>query len=422
MSQNPGTIVSEVMVLRSFDPSSVAFLTDPYPVYEYLRQHDPFAEVEIAGVSISLVARYDDVRRVLKDPQAMQRPLHGDVPEILGDGPAARMFISSMSQADPPQHARQRRLSAAAFSPRAVAALQGRIDAIVAGAVNDLVRRERFDAVHDFALKIPMRVICEIMGIPEDDWPELIGWTPDALRVFMPEGSTSDELDRCHRASQFFFDYISAMIEDRRRSPRDDLTTRLVEANDEAENISHDEMCAMIRGLITAGFETTTNTIAAGFLAFAKFPDQLELLRSEPQVVESAVEELLRWEGPVQAQPRCMHTEIEFADGERFEAGRKFWLLLGSANRDRSQFDNPDVVRIDRNEGDHFSFGGGRHICLGAGLARSEIRSALRHIGRAFSAIELDGPIQRRDHFQFRGLAHLPVSVTWAPEPVGSGT
>jgi cytochrome P450 len=314
-----------------FDPHSKAFLADPYPVYDVLRRHDPFAAVEIGGREIHVVARHADVKQAFSNPRAMQRPLQGGTPPVLGDGPAARMFESSMSQADPPQHTRLRRLAAAAFSPRVVTGLQQRINEIVAGAFDDVRDRDEFDVVEDFALKIPMRVICEIMGIPEDEWPELLHWTPDVLRVFMPEGSSAAELDRCHDGCAFFFEYLGGMIANRRRTPHDDLTGRLVAANDESGDLSDDEMCGVLRGLITAGFETTTNTIAAAALGFATFPEQLALLSERPDLIDGAAEEFLRWEAPVQAQPRYMHADIEFSDGQRFEAGVQLWLLIGSA-------------------------------------------------------------------------------------------
>lgn len=394
-----------------FDPHSPEFLSDPYEVYARLRGDDPFAHIDVSGRAVRLVARYGDVKQVFSSSRAMQRPLHGGVPAVLGDGPAAVMFAASMSQADPPQHTRQRRLSAAAFSPRRVAELQSRIDEIVATALDDLADREEFDAVEDFALKIPMRVICEMMGIPQDEWPELLRWTPDVLRVFMPEGSSPEELDACHRGCEFFFDYIGNMIADRRRSPRDDLTGRLVAANDAQGDLSHEEMCAMMRGLITAGFETTTNTIAASLLAFSEFPQQLTLMRQRPELVDMAGEEMLRWEAPVQAQPRYMHEDIEFPGGHSFPAGVLFWLLIGSANRDPSVFPDPHRVDIERPSIEHFAFGGGRHVCLGAGLARSEIRSALRQYSQRWDRVEVNGPVVRRQHVQFRGLEHLPVRV-----------
>lgn len=395
-----------------FDPHSASFLSDPYPVYEFLRRDDPFAAVELRDRTIHVVARHADVKQAFGNSKAMQRPLGGGIPAVLGDGPAARMFGSSMSQADPPQHTRLRRLAAAAFSPRAVADLQERIDEIVAGALDDVRGRNEFDAVEDFALKIPMRVICETMGIPEDEWPELLHWTPDVLRVFMPEGSSAEELDRCHQGCAFFFDYLGGMIAERRRVPSDDLTGRLVAANDASGGLSDDEMCGVLRGLITAGFETTTNTIAAAALGFSEFPEQLALLSDRPDLVDGAAEEFLRWEAPVQAQPRYMHEDIEFAGGQRFEAGVQLWLLIGSANRDPDRFPEPDSVDVERVDVEHFSFGGGRHVCLGAGLARSEIRSAVRQMTAEWRSVEAVGPVKRREHFQFRGLEHLPVRVT----------
>lgn len=397
----------------AFDPSSPEFLADPYPVYERLRDEDPFAEIVLGSRTIVTVARHRDVKTVFSDPRAMQRPLGGGVPAVLGDGPGARMFASGMSQSDPPQHTRLRRLAAGAFSPRVISEMQERIDQIVMAALDGVRDRDTFDAVDDFALQIPMRVICEMMGIPDDDWPELIGWTPDVLRVFMPEGSDEAELERCHQACAFFFDYLGAMVADRRRTPKDDLTGRLVAANDASGSLSNDEMCAMLRGLITAGFETTTNTIAASMLAFSEYPEQFERLRGSPDDTAAAAEEMLRWEAPVQAQPRYMHADIAFDDGTMFDAGVQLWLLIGSANRDPERYEDPDSVRIDRDAADHFSFGGGRHVCLGAGLARSEIRSALSWMAQSWSSVEVLGPPVRREHFQFRGLEHLPVRVEW---------
>lgn len=267
-----------------------------------------------------------------------------------------------------------------------------------------------FEAVSELALRVPARVICGVLGIADDDWLRLESWTPDFLRIFLPDACTAAERVRMERASANFLEYFDDLIERRRREPRDDLTSALAELESDG-SLSRDELIGALRGLLTAGFETSAATISAALLSFAAQPEQLALLRRRPDVLPAAVEELLRWETPVRTQTRYLGVDTSF-HGTRLPAGTPMWLLLGSANHDRLQFPLPARVDFDRSAIEHVAFGGGRHFCLGAYLARVELQSVFAQIARRWQRVHVDTErLQRRANLQFPSLQVLSCSV-----------
>lgn len=397
----------EPVTLELDDP---ALLADPHAAFHRWREEAPVFRARLGAQTVWVLSRYDDVKGVLEDAASLMRPPGAGTPRALGDGAAARMWNSALSMMDPPEHTRVRRLVGRAFTWRRAEEMRPRIDALVDEVFRGLDGRSEFEVVGELALRVPMRVICGLLGIPESDWAMLQAWTPDFLRIFLPEAASPDDRARLDRASQNFLDYFGDMVDARLVSPRDDLTTGLAALYADGE-LSRDQLVGALRGLLTAGFETSAATITAGCLCLAERPDQLELLRARPDCVASAVEEVLRWETPVRSHMRHLGSSRVF-HGVEIEAGAAVWLLLGSANRDPRRFPDPDLVDVTRSDAEHLSFGGGRHFCLGAYLARVELQAVFSRLVRRYRAIErvTECP-RRRPNFQFPSLERLVVRV-----------
>lgn len=395
-----------------FDPNYPGLIADPELVYAPLRDAAPVAHALIGHQSHWVLSRHADVVRILEGAQGLMRPPGVGTPEIYGDGPAARLWRASLSMMDPPDHTRIRQLVGRAFTRRRAEALRPRVRVIVDEIFAGLEARDHLEIVRDLSLQLPMRVICELLGIERKDWEMLESWTPDVLKIFLPNANSAADLERLHRASQNFLDYFDRLIEARRREPRDDVTSSLAEL-EVANGLTRDELVGAMRGLLTAGFETSAATISAAVLAFARQPEQLQLLQARPELVASAVEELLRWETPVQAQTRYLGAGLSL-HGRELPRGSAMMLLLGAANRDPRRFANPERVDIALDCSDHVAFGGGRHFCLGAYLARVELQSVLETIALRWRRISvLDDPPMRRQHFQFRSIERMTAVVHW---------
>ncbi len=393
-----------------FDPRSVELARDPYPTLERLRDEAPLLHLQLAGRNIHVLSRHADVARVLGEPTTLMNSPGTGVPAVYGDGAAATLWRNAISMMDPPQHTRMRRVILKPFTRRRVQDIKPTVTAIVAE-VFDGLGSDRPEIVRDLALQVPMRVICALLGIRETDWAQLEAWTSDFLRIFVPDITSPEEVRRVQAASRSFIDFFGALIDDRRASPRDDLTSGFTAMMDGADGLTRDELIGALRGLLTAGFETTAATIAGGVLGFAQQPDQMRLIREQPRLIPGAVEELLRWESPVQMIVRHLGEAMPI-QGETLPAGDVVWLLLGAANHDPRRFSDPARIDVRRTGVEHFSFGGGRHFCLGAHLARLELQAVLAELGKRWQCIELRAPsVPRRNNFMFRSIEKLPVSV-----------
>lgn len=395
-----------------FDPTDPDFLEDPLAFYKFLRDRDPVHHTPVGG-GIWLLTRYEDIQHVVRQSVArVQVPGH-DRSAIFGDGPARRIYRNLMALSDPPKHTRLRKLTQPSMRPNALGFLRERVEQVVDEALDDIEERRDVDAVQDLAFVVPYRVICGMLGIPPDQRDALLAKTPDFFRIFLPEANDEAGIHACNESCAFFIDYLGEKIEEARRYPRDDVFTRLVQAEEEGEQLDKDELIATTLALLTGGFDTTMGMIGAGVYNFARQPEQFARLREAPdELAPASFEEVVRWESPVGANYRFFEEPIEL-HGVRIPAGQPVWLALLSGNHDERRFQEPDEIDIERPDNRHVAFGGSRHACIGQHLARMEGEVTFRQLANRFRAIELKGtPQRRKNNFQFRSFESIPVRFT----------
>jgi cytochrome P450 len=387
-----------------YNPFLPEVRANPYPLYHELRETDPFQWHE--GISSWVLSRYRDVAEVLRDNRFSADRSRADrfVPV-----PRGREFQRSMLALDPPDHTRLRTLVNKAFTPRGIEKLKPRIDEIIDQLLDAAEERGRIDVITDLAYPLPVTVIAEMLGIPPEGYETFKEWSA-TLAASLDPMISSERREAAFDARDSLFDYLLPIIEERRRSPKDDLISGLVAAEERGDMFSEREVQVMINLLLIAGHETTVNLIGNGVLALLRNPDQLERLRLHPELIGSAIEELLRYDSPVQLTGRSVVEDMEMA-GHRLEPGNFMITLLGAANRDPDQFPDPDRLDIARTSNHHFSFGRGIHFCLGAPLARLEGQAAIGSLVRRFPELRLDGEPVQRDQVTLRGLETLPVAL-----------
>ena len=388
-------------------PLSRRYITDPYPVYHRLRERDPLHWSILTRQVV--VSRYEDVDRILRDWRSFSNDLRKD-PGSNQSVAARRRLKPSMLALDPPDHTRLRRLVNRAFTPRQVAKMEDYIRATAHALLDDVGDAGEFDLMPAFAVPLPTIVIARMIGVPEEDLDRFKAWSDDLARLLEPILSER-RLEKAFAADRQFAAYFTNVIEERRREPRDDLVSRLVEAEEEGDKLTADETKVMLRLLLAAGNETTTNLIGNGLRALLRHPEQLALLRERPELAGAAVEELLRYDSPVQVDGRIAVKDTEVG-GTTVEAGTRVAPLLGSANHDPTRFRRPAELDITRSDVGNISFGRGIHHCLGAPLARLEGRVALEVLLERFEDIRFGSrrPVFRRT-IVLRGLRHLDVRV-----------
>ena len=397
-----------------WDPISIAATADPYPMYARLRERDPVHRSRLTRGPI--LSRYEDVMLVLKD-----RRFSSDESKLPNFAKMAEKMVKQgvieegeprvpmMLRTDPPDHTRLRTLVNKAFTPRAIRALMPRIDEIVAEHVERLAPSGEMDLIADFASSIPVIVIAEMLGVPAEDRARFRHWSEEIVRTL---GISSVEDARASaRAGRELRAYFESIAEERRQNPKDDLLSALLQAEEEGDRLSWDEVVGTLILLLLAGNETTTNLIGNGMLALLRNPEQLEALRADPELTDSAVEELLRYDGPVQATSRITLEDVEIR-GTKIPALTELIALIGSANRDPDQFSDPDVLDVHRSDNRHLAFGFGIHFCLGSNLARYEARTAIRALVDHFPGMKL-----ATDHVEWRRnpilRAALRLPVRW---------
>lgn len=399
------------MSKTEFNPADPAFLADPLAVYRNLRRDAPVQHVPISG-GVWLVTRYDDIQNLVKLPAGRMQVEGRDGAPEFGDGPAQRMYQNLMVLNDPPKHTRLRMLAQKALSPRTIEGLRTRIEQVVDDAIDAVIDNGEMDAVADLAFLVPYRVICGMLGIPADQRESVMAATPDFFRVFIPGANDAEGIKACHDACQFFIDYLGEKIEERRKTPADDIFSALVQVEAEGERLSRDELVATVLSLLTGGFDTTMGMIGAGVYNFARQPEQFERLRASPnELARSAVEDIIRWESPVGITFRHLPEPLEL-HGVSIPANEPIWLALLSGNHDETHFADPDKIDIDRSPVDHVAFGGSRHFCIGQHLAKLEGEVTFKKLAERFAAFELAGEAPRRANFQFRSFESLPVRFT----------
>jgi cytochrome P450 len=392
---------------------------DPYPRYAQLRENWPVHRLvlDVPGSSVGtwVITRFDHCQAVLRHPRvgkdfaSMQRRWGLDEGEL-----AAQQVFSSerptMLFSDPPDHTRLRGLVSKAFTPRTVEALRPHIVRL-ADEVFDTTGTGEVDIMAALAFPLPVSVIGEMLGVPTADRPQfqrLVRASAAALEPFV----STESLTSANQATLEMEDYFRHLVAERREAPGDDLLSQLIAAEDGGDQLSTQELLSTAILLFAAGFETTTNLIGNGLLALLRHPDELDRLRHDPSLLPSAVDELLRYDSPVQVNGRIAGADIEI-DGHAFPAGATLLVLQGAANRDPRRFPDPDRLDVGRADGASMSFGTGIHFCLGAALARVEGQVVFGRLLERYSSIELldDNP-RYRDSITLRGLAELPVRLT----------
>ncbi len=396
-----------------FDPFAPGFTDDPYPQYAALRAEAPVYQHPLG---FWLLTRYDDVSWLLRAGLSVEDRNVADGPflqlrdQMYGDQ-IPRPDKLSMLDRDPPDHTRLRRLVSKAFTPRAIQALRPRIRELVDAMLDAAEGQGQVDLVEVLAFPLPFAVIAEMLGAPPADQVRIRELTGTLVRSLEPVNDP--ELVSAIMVAETELNEIAAdMIAWKRANPADDLLTALIQAEDDGDVLNDDELIAQTLLLYIAGHETTVNLIAGGTLALLRYPDQLALLREDPALAPGAIEELLRYDSPVQASRRITLESVEIS-GTTIPAGAFVMASLGSANRDESFWGaDVDELKLSReNARQHVSFGAGPHHCLGASLARLEAAIAIQRLVSRFPDLALDGDVTRNGRINLRGPAHLPVSV-----------
>jgi hypothetical protein len=396
-----------------FNPLAPEFIRNPYPHYERLRTMDPM-HVNAHGAFVA--SRHAEVSLVLRDKRFgkdyVDRTIRRYGPKIMEE-PVFRSMRHWMLQQDPPDHTRLRGLVVKAFTARRIEDMRPRIQQIVDETLDRIIPLGKMDLIEDYAFRLPVTIICDMLGIPEDNRELFYKGSREGGRILDPVPLTPKEIEAGNAANTMAAMYFHQLFELRRKQPGDDLITQLLQAEEDGQKLTNEELTANIILLFGAGHETTVNLIGNGLLALHRNPDQLALLKATPCLITSAIEEFLRYDSSVQLTGRVALEDIEELGGKRISKGETVLCLLGSANHDTAVYpDHPERLDITRPNVKPLSFGGGIHFCLGAQLARIEAEIAIATLLRRIPDLRLDDAEnpEWRPTFVLRGLKRLPAS------------
>ena len=403
------------MITTQVDITDAAFKANPFPFYAQLRSEAPVFPVMVpmpVKQRAWLVTRYDDVQAVLKDARFAKNPRNAMSPEQLKKRPWLPPMFKPLEQnmldLDNPDHPRLRALVHKAFTPRLIEQMREQIQTLTNELLDTAEPRGGMDLIADFALPLPLTMIGRILGVPSADNPKFHHWTKTLLSA-----STNRNYLVLIPTIMRFLGYMKKLVKERHAHPQDDLITALVQAKEGSDQLSEDEVLAMIFLLLIAGHETTVNLIGSGSLALLEHPDQLQRLRNEPALIKPAIEELLRFVCPVEMATERYAREDSVVAGTTIPRGELVLAVIGSANRDANAFTEPDSLDIARENNKHLAFGLGVHYCLGAPLARLEGQIAINTLVQRVPNLRLNvapEQIRWRGGFVLRGLEALPVS------------
>jgi cytochrome P450 len=398
-----------------YRPSDPSVLADPFPLYRRLRDEDPAHWS--ASLKAWVLTRYDDVKRVCLDPGMSSdrlRPFFRALPSIEAERMTEliRILTLWMVFRDPPEHSRLRRLASRVFHVRSMQALRPNIEALTAWLLERIGDRERFDLIAEFAGPLPALVIMDMLGVPRAELERLKGLSDEMALFIGSARETPAKYQRAEAATHEMADLFRSLIAARRAAPQRDLLSGLVHLEEEGDRLSDDELVATCVLLLFAGHETTTHHIANGIAALLRFPGELQKLRVNPAIAPAAVEELLRYDGPIGAQVRIVQ-ELQAFHGREFKPGERVFLLMNAANRDPRAYAEPDRVEIARHGVPHLTFGYGAHICLGFPLARLEGQIALPALLRRWRHLEpATARVAWMDSMVLRGMKAFPIRVS----------
>ncbi|MGW2785480.1 cytochrome P450 [Streptomyces populi] len=399
---------------RAFDPWDPAFVADPYPAYAELRARGRVHYYE--PTNQWLVPHHADVSALLRDRRLGRTYQHRFTHEDFGrtapppeHEPFHVLNDHGMLDLEPPDHTRIRRLVSKAFTPRTVERLRPYVEGLAGELVDRLVEAGGGDLLTDVAEPLPVSVIAEMLGVPESERAPLRPWSADICGMY--ELNPSEEVARkAVRASVEFTEYLRGLIEARRKEPGDDLISGLIAAHDEGDRLTEQEMISTCVLLLNAGHEATVNATVNGWWALFRHPGQLAALRADHALIPTAVEELMRYDTPLQLFERWVLDDIEI-DGTTVPRGAEIAMLFGSANRDAAVFEDPDTLDLSRAENPHISFSAGIHYCIGAPLARIELAASMSALLTKAPGLRLAGEPVRKPNFVIRGLEGLRVEV-----------
>ncbi|MBI2170125.1 MAG: cytochrome P450 [Actinobacteria bacterium] len=386
---------------------------NPQVLYDRMREEAPVLHVPEWDEFV--LTRHADCEAVLRDPRFSSNPGHRRLQVPVDDQDMRTQLAGTDSNVllfiDPPDHTRIRRLVSKAFTPRRVEEMRARIQRIVDGLLDEAADKGEIDVVLDLGYQVPVTVICEMLGVPKEDRHLFHEWSAAATRLL--DGIIPpDERVRALGGAMNIIAYLGDVIEERRAHPGDDLLSALVAAEEEGDTLSEAELRSTTLLLFVAGHETTMNLVGNGMHALVRHPDQLRALREQPGLIGSAVEELLRYDGPVHLTGRTATEDIE-VNGFVVEKGMAVLTILAAANHDPAEFADPHRLDIARDPNHHLTFSHGMHYCLGAALARVEGQVAIGSLVSRFPSVELvTENVRYRDHFVLRGLEELRVAVS----------
>ncbi|WP_010278261.1 cytochrome P450 [Paenibacillus senegalensis] len=394
-----------------FQPNDPAFFEDPHAVYRALRQQDPVHAVP--NTNSWLLTRYEDVSFVLKDARFVKKIKRQDTPPPVEEDirPAVELLNLFMLFRDPPDHTRLRSLVSKAFTPRMIDHLVPRIQSIAKDLLDDMEGHKHIELIAGYAFPLPVIVIAEMLGVPRQDRQKFKDWS-NILARLIDYTSTRELLVEGSKVALEITEYLEAIIARRRKQPQDDLISTLIRAEEDGQKLTQEEIIASCVLLLVAGHETTVNLIANGVHLLLTHPDQLALLKQKPELLPGAVEEILRFESPVQMTSRLCSEDLTIG-GKTLLRGQEVLTSLGGANRDPEIFEQPERFDIARKRNPHLAFAAGIHYCLGAALARAEGQVAIHALLQRFPGLSLtDAKPEWHPLVVFRSLQSLNVRLS----------
>jgi unspecific monooxygenase len=395
-----------------FAPHDPAFIADPYPAYAELRASSPVLYDD--ATDHWLVSRYEDVNALLRDRRFGRTYLHVASHDDMGrpsppdwHAPFWDLINAGILDMEPPDHTRVRRLVAKAFTPRFVESLRPRVQSIVDGLIDDVAGAGEFDLLPTIAEPLPVTVIAEMLGIPEADRRHLRPWSADICKMYELNPQVASQQDAV-RASTEFSEYLRELARERRNASGEDLISLLARVVDQEEALTEDELVGTCVLLLNAGHEATVNSTLIGWWTLFRHPDQLRRLREDRSLLPRAIEELLRFDTPLQMFERWVLEPFEL-HGHPIAKGAELGLIFGSANRDPDVFERPDELDLGREPNPHLTFGAGIHFCLGAPLGRLELQTSFTTLLDRFPRLELVEEPRWKPNYIIRGLEGLRV-------------
>lgn len=395
---------------RDFDIGAVSksFADDPFPTYRSLLEHAPVKRFADGSVMLS---RYADLERVYRDTRSFSSDKKIEFKPKFGDTPLYEHHTTSLVFNDPPLHTRVRKIMMGALTPRAIAAMEPGLIALVDGLLDRMADKGSVDLIEDFASAIPVEVIGNLFVMPHEERGPLRDWSLAILGALEPT-LTQEQKDWGNRSVTEFKAYLADLAARRRANPGDpgtDVLTRLIAGN-EGEQLSDTELLQNCIFILNAGHETTTNLIGNALYELLEWPAEKARLEADPSMIDTAIDEFLRFQSPNQLGNRAAVEDVDF-DGETIAAGTRIHLCIGAANRDPRQYDRPDTLDLSRKPNRHLAFAQGPHLCAGFSLARMEGRIAISRFLKRFPNYRLDGEAKRTGRVRFRGFATLPARV-----------